>query len=92
MGNSKVPKISTIGSLNKDTSNESDDCVSITETEEIGPTHELEIYWPLGDQYYPGSVSHYSEATEKHRIAYGDGQVEKLKMKECLLIKLRFQK
>ena len=77
-----------IDSLDKDSPNEAYDCVSITETEELGATHELqvgdkiEVYWPLDDQYYPGPVSDYSEATGKHRIAYDNGQVENLKMKE----------
>ena len=75
----------SIDSLNKDTLEKIDDCVSITETNELVPTHELrvgdkiEVYWPLDDQYYPGSVVEYSEATGKHLISYDDAQVEKFK-------------
>ena len=36
----------------------------------------------MDNQYYPGSVSEYAEATGKHRIAYDYGQVENLKMDE----------
>ena len=45
----------SIDSLNKDNSEQTDDCVSITETDELGLTHELrvgdkiEVYWPLDD-------------------------------------------
>ena len=86
----------SIDSLNKDTSNEPGENVGITETEELCPTLQLqvgdkvEVYWPLDDQYYPGSVSDYSEATGKHRIAYDGGQVENLKMEEenwCVMSK-----
>ena len=50
----------TLNSINKDTSNEPNDNVSITETEELVPNHErqvgdkIEVYWPLDDQYYSG--------------------------------------
>ena len=40
------------------------------------------MYWPLDDQYYPDSVSEYSEAIVKHRIAYDDVEIENLKTKE----------
>ena len=69
-----------------DAVNSTDDSVSTTEPDELGPTPELkigdkiEVYWPLYDQYYPGSVSKYAEATGKHRISYDGGQVENLKM------------
>ena len=76
----------SIDSLSDDAVNASDN--SYTEYEELGPTRELrvgdkiEVYWPLYDQCYPGSVSEYSEATGKHRIAYHDGEVENLKMEK----------
>ena len=72
----------SIDSLDKDARNEPEDCGSMTETGEICSTHDLrvgnkiEIYWTLDRQYYPGSVSEYSKATEKHEIAYDYGQVE----------------
>ena len=78
----------SIDSITMDAGNPTDDSVSSTEPDELGPTRELkigdkiEVYWPLDDQYYPGSVSEYAEATGKHRIAYDDGQVENLKMDE----------
>ena len=68
--------------------NDTCDTVSSTEPDELGPTRELkigdkiEVYWPLDDQYYPGSVSEYAEDTGKHRIAYDDVQVENLKVDE----------
>ena len=58
------------------------------EPEKLGPIRKLrvggkiEMYWPLDDQYHPGSVSEYSEATGKHITAYYDCEVENLKMKE----------
>ena len=47
----------SIDSLKKDNSNEQGDSSSITQTEELGPTHELrvedkiEVYGPLDDKY-----------------------------------------
>ena len=73
----------TIDSLCEVAANESED--SYTEPEELGPTRdlrvgdEIEVFWPLDGQYYPGSVSEYSEDTGKHRIDYDDGEVENLK-------------
>ena len=55
----------SIDYFNNDASVEPDDCVSITEAEELGLTYEIrvgekiEVYWPLDGQYYPGSVSDY---------------------------------
>ena len=86
----------SIDSITMDAVNTTDDSVSSTEPDELGSTRELkigdeiEIYWPLDDQYYPGSVYEYSEATGKHRIAYDGGQVENVKIDEenwCILTK-----
>ena len=50
-----------------------------SESEELGTTWELEVrdkievYWPLGDRNYPGSVAEYSENRGKHLLAYDDG-------------------
>ena len=69
-------------SLNKDTVNVADVCISIIGIEDLVPTRELrigekiQVYWLLDDQYYPGYLSEYSEAIVKHRMVYDDGQVE----------------
>lgn len=69
-----------------DAVNETDDCVSSTEPDELGPTRELkigdktEVWWPSDYHYYSVFLSVYAEGTEKHRLAHDDGQAENLKM------------
>lgn len=40
------------------------------------------MYWPLDNKFYPGSISKYEENTNKHKIAYDEGQTENLNMKK----------
>ena len=67
--------------------NESVDIRSISEPEELGTTHDLsvggkiELHWHLDDQDYSWSKSEYHENTGTNKIAYDEGQLENLNMK-----------
>ena len=57
----------SVDSLTHNETNQEDEITDNSETEKPGTTHEvcvgdkIEVYWPLDDNYHPGSVSEYSE-------------------------------
>ena len=77
----------SIYSIPAGSGNEDDDDTTNTEPEELGTTRdlcvgdEIEVYWPLDNKFYTGSITEYNENTGKLIIAYDDGQNENLNMK-----------
>ena len=77
----------SIDSLSEESNNETAHNDSSSQPEELSTTHNLStgdkigVHWPLDDTYYPGSISEYYEGTGKHKVAYDDGQIETLNMK-----------
>ena len=53
---------------------------------EIRCTHSLsagdhvEVFWPIGDQYYPGTITAYNQSTGFRNVSYDDVDNQKLKM------------
>eukprot|EP00178_Gracilaria_changii_P001336 TRINITY_DN1187_c0_g1_i1.p1 TRINITY_DN1187_c0_g1~~TRINITY_DN1187_c0_g1_i1.p1 ORF type:complete len:639 (-),score=88.06 TRINITY_DN1187_c0_g1_i1:5196-7112(-) len=43
---------------------------------------DIEVYWPLDDAYYPGTVSRFTSRTGMHTIRYDDGAKEVLDLKK----------
>jgi len=42
----------------------------------------IEVFWPIDDQYYPGTVASFNDATGKFAINYNDGEKENLRLQD----------